>query len=99
MADEHHRATAEFADDLHHVVGVALQAAVAHWIVGGQVGGATAHQVEAHDAVAVGIGGLQQTPHVLVAAKAVRQDQRHRTTARDIDVVALLDTHAKGSRC
>ena len=87
----------ELFADLEHVSGVAVEGAVFRSIVGRKIRSASADVVEQHDAIRVLEGRGHVAPHVLVAAKTVREDHRLVAMAGDADIVANTSGHAGSS--
>lgn len=95
MAHEDHVAQVELAQHVQDVVRVPLQGAVPHRVVRRQVGGARPDEVERHHRERVLEVRCDVTPHVLVAAEAVHEDDRLRTgRPGDADGVAFGGSHA-----
>ena len=94
VADEDHGAGgAAGVEDLQHIFGVAVQAAVPGAVVGAQVGAAAAGEVVGKGAVAVRESRGHEAPHGLVAAETMCEHHRRRAVAGDAYIIPGNDGH------
>ena len=94
MADEDRVLQAEFVADLDHIVRVAGERGVLRGIVSLQIGAARADMIEKDDPELVLERGRYVPPHVLIAAKTVRENHRGWAVAGHMDIVANDRRHA-----
>ena len=97
MADEDDILEPQLFADIEHVSGVSVERAVLRSIVRRQIRPTRAHVIEQDDAIRVLEGRSHVAPHVLVAAKAVREEHRLVAMAGDANVVADSSGHGGSS--
>src|SRR5690242_4860050 len=78
VADEDYVMKIELVNDIEHIVGVAAQCRIFLGVVVVEVGFTRANVIEQYDAVVVLERGHDESPHVLIAAEAVREQHRLR---------------------
>jgi len=91
MAHENGILELERAADLHHLLGVAVEALIELWGIGLEIGPPVSHIVEEDDTEVVLEGSSNGLPHGLIAAKAMREHHRSLAATRDVDVVPAHD--------
>jgi hypothetical protein len=74
-------AVVELARDLEHVLGVPMERCVLRTVIGAEIGTTTADQIEEHHSIACRVRGREEPPHVLVAPKPMREENRGCATA------------------
>ncbi len=95
MSHVDNRTWGEFLDQFEQIGSVPVKRAVFIVIIGGEVRISAAYQVEQDSLVAFAETGSEIAPHGLVAAKAVSKNDCGRTTAVDVNIVALANVHGK----
>lgn len=93
MADENDIFEPQLFTNIEHVRGVSVERAVLRSIVRRQIRPTRSHVIEQDDAIRVLEGRSHVAPHVLVAAKTVREHHRLVAMAGDADVVANNSGH------
>ena len=93
VADEDDTFKLQIADDLHKVFGIAGKIPVFDRGVGGEIGAAGAYIVEEDGGVVDLEAGGHKPPHVLIAAKAMREHHRATTDALHTHVISLKRRH------
>src|SRR5205085_12032058 len=89
VADEDDIAKVESVTDVEHIVGVPLYAGVFLGVIGAEIGMARTDVIEQNDFVVIRERGYHESPHVLVAAKPMRQKHRLSAVADDVHVVSF----------
>src|ERR1700712_1958464 len=94
-------AEAELAPNLHDIIGVSGQVTVFGRVIGGKVGPARTDMIEQNRPKAVFEYRCHVAPHILIAAKAMREHHRAFTSSRDMDIIAYASRHraSKAALC
>ena len=93
MTDKDRVLETELAADFDDVVGVAGKIGVFCGIVGPQIGAARPDMVEKNGPKPVLKGGRHMPPHVLVAAKSVRENDRRTARSGRLNIIADANRH------